>query len=77
MDNNGLHITAELVRTAIEQRCNLVSLTLNDSLGEFGLRDFQLINIRIELNNRFGKDVVVRMTDTIYSLTDRLTGNAK
>lgn len=74
MSDNGQHITPELVRSIIEERCKLVQLTLTNTMADFGLKDFQLINIRMELAARFSKDVVVRFNDTIYKLTDRLNG---
>lgn len=74
MSDNGQQITPELVRTVVEETCQLFKLTLSDTLADFGLRDFQLINIRMALSKRFSKDVVVRFSDTIFKLTDRLNG---
>ena len=74
MSENGTHITPQLVRSAIESRCNLVQLPLDMSFAQLGLNDTQLIFIRMEINKWFKKDVPVRILDTIYTLTDRLTG---
>lgn len=65
-------VTPQLVRQAIEERFKLAQLPLNETLARFDLKDFQLISLRMELNTRFKKDVPVRPSDTIYTLTDKL-----
>lgn len=65
-------ITPQVVKSVIEKRFNLNQLPLNSELREFELKDADLLQLRVHLFKVFGKDVRIRLRDTIYSLTDNL-----
>lgn len=68
----SLTINLETVKYLVGQTFNLKTVPMNETFGNMNVHSSKLAELRNSLDPTFGKTCIVLLSDTVYSLTDKL-----
>ncbi len=71
MQDLALEPSPMVVKSIIEIQLKLYALPLNLSLAEIGFTQDQMLDLKRTLFIQFGKNIEVKLTDSVFSLSDK------
>ena len=69
---NYLPISLTSVKHLVGKKFHLHNVPLNETFGNMNVHANKVADLRNSLDPTFGKTCIVMLSDTVYSLTDKL-----